>query len=219
MLPHFIKHYRKNFPDCRIVVYDNESTDLTAKIAEEAGCEVISYHTGNKLSDSKYLDIKNNCWKGCGDWVIIADCDEFVDVTDYYIGRETVNGNTVLHVNGYNMVNLYDNMAIGSIKNAVRATSYDKLYCFDARKITDINYGPGAHSASPQGRVKYSEMHYRCRHYKYLNPDYMVKRHAMFAKRLSDENKKAGWGTHYEYTEKQIREEFNQARLKAITIL
>lgn len=63
MLPHFIAHYRRNFPDCRIVVYDNESTDNTRQIAETAGCEVRINATGGKLDDMRYLEIKNNCWK------------------------------------------------------------------------------------------------------------------------------------------------------------
>ena len=64
MLPYFIRHYRKNFPDCRIIVYDNHSTDATVKIAEAADCEVIPYDTGNHLDDMKYLEIKNHCWQG-----------------------------------------------------------------------------------------------------------------------------------------------------------
>ena len=32
MIPHFIAHYRKQFPNCKIVVFDNESTDNTIKV-------------------------------------------------------------------------------------------------------------------------------------------------------------------------------------------
>jgi glycosyltransferase involved in cell wall biosynthesis len=81
MLPFFIKWYRKRFPNCRIVVYDNESTDDTVKIALENNCEVITYCTNNQLSDSKYLEIKNNCWKDATtDWVLVCDVDEMLDI-------------------------------------------------------------------------------------------------------------------------------------------
>ena len=59
MLPFFIKHYRTLFPECHIVVYDNQSTDRTVEIAKESNCEVIQYDTDNKISDRKYLEIKN----------------------------------------------------------------------------------------------------------------------------------------------------------------
>ena len=58
-----IKWYRERFPNCLIIVYDNESTDRSVQIALENNCKVISYSTNNQLSDSKYLEIKNNCWK------------------------------------------------------------------------------------------------------------------------------------------------------------
>jgi len=63
MLPFMIKWYRERFPNCLIIVYDNESTDRSVQIALENNCKVISYSTNNQLSDSKYLEIKNNCWK------------------------------------------------------------------------------------------------------------------------------------------------------------
>ena len=86
VLPYFITWYRNRFPDCRIVVYDNYSTDNTEKIALEHNCEVIKYDTNNQLSDSKYLEIKNNCWKTANtDWVIVCDCDEFLDVNTHTI--------------------------------------------------------------------------------------------------------------------------------------
>jgi hypothetical protein len=58
-----IDHYRSRFPNCHIVVYDNESTDNTVAIAKANNCEVITYCTNNQIQDRKYLEIKNNCWK------------------------------------------------------------------------------------------------------------------------------------------------------------
>ena len=219
ILPHFIAHYRANFPGCKIIVYDNHSTDNTVKIAQEHGCEVILYDTGGKLSDTTYLQIKNEQWKMCEGWVIVCDADEFLNITADELYHEAMNGTTVIKSEGYNMANLWDNMDFESINMGVRSESYDKSYCFDAGKITSINYNAGAHKAEPKGVVRYSEKKYICRHYKYINIDYMVARHKVYGERLSDENLKKDWGTHYLYSPEKIRNEFIMARKQSKRII
>ena len=216
MLPYFIRHYRERFPNCNIVVYDNESTDKTIQIALANECEVVTYSTNNKLSDSTYLDIKNNCWKFQSGWVIVADCDEFLDIWEEDLKDEMA---SIISVEAYNMVNHEDNLDIENIYKGVRSTSYDKAYCFNASKIHKINYGPGAHSCSPTGLVGYSKKVYKAFHYKYINIDFMIARHAIFASRLSQENINRGYGLHYLYDPLQIRSEFLGAREKSIKIL
>ena len=220
MLPHFIRHYRKAFPDCNIVVYDNESTDRTAEIARENNCTVITYKTGGKLDDATYLEIKNNCWKQAPtDWVMVVDCDELCDITEKELRAEERRGTTMIRFNGYNMVNLVNDMNFTAITHGVRSTSYDKPALFNKRQIAGINYCPGAHNAAPNGYVQENIKAYNLYHYKYINPDYMVKRHAVFCSRLSDNNKAKGYGGHYQYSEEQIRAEFEQARKQAKRIL
>lgn len=215
MLPYFIQHYRERFPNCNIVVYDNQSTDSTQQIAIDNECSVVEYNTGGKLSDSAYLNIKNNCWKGQSDWVIVADCDEFLDIWEEELIEEQA---SIISVEAYNMVNDANNLDISSISRGVRSTSYDKAYCFHAGKIREINYGAGAHSCSPTGLVGYSQRKYRAFHYKYINIEYMQTRHAIFAARRSDENIKKGWAEHYAYPPEQIKQEFLDARKKSIKI-
>lgn len=219
-LPFFIQHYRARFPTCRIVVYDNESTDTTADIARAAGCEVITYSTNNTLSDATYLQIKNNCWKNTFGWVLIADVDELCDISTKDLLYEARKGHTILTFEGYNMVNLTDAHANpNKIYTGIRAPSYDKAYCFNAILVKDINYGPGCHHAAPTGTVRYSTRRYHCRHFKYLHPDYMVKRHALFASRLSADNLAKGYGGHYLYTPQQIHAEFAEARQQAKRVI
>ena len=187
MLPVFVQHYRRMFNNCRIVVYDNLSTDNTAQLARQLGCEVHRYDTNGKLDDLTYLTIKNNCWKSAQtDWVAVVDVDELIDVnlrTIIDMGNE---GSSIARFEGYNMVNLADNMNITGINHGVRAADYDKAYLFNRSKITEINYGPGCHWCNPVGEVKYSDKVYRCYHYKYINADYMILMHKAFAQRLSD---------------------------------
>lgn len=218
ILPHFIKHYRTNFPNCRIIVYDNYSTDATVEIAKANGCEVVMYDTGGKLSDAKYLEIKNNAWKGIDGWVIVCDADEFLDIDSNELRWMASNGVTLIEAEGYNMVNMTDELNFEAITNGRRSSSYDKIIAFDANKITDINYNAGCHSANPKGSI-YWLHNIRLRHYKYINIDYMIKRHKAYGERLSDENLKNQWGTHYLYSAEQITKEFNEARKNSIRIL
>lgn len=217
MMPYFIKHYRKMFPDCRIVVYDNESEDRTVEIVNSyPNTEVRTYSTGGKLNDQIYLEIKNNCWKDAEtDWVLVCDVDEHLYIISGHIIYEDSVRVSVIKGKAYNMVGFFEHeedVKINEIDYGVRAESYDKYYLFNRKKIKEIFYGPGCHSASPQGRVKYSSESYILRHYKYIHPDYMVRRHKLFASRLSEINLKRGYGSHYLYSEEKIREEFNQAR-------
>ena len=220
MLPHFIAHYRRNFPGCRIVVYDNESTDDTRRIAEAAGCEVRINATGGKLDDMRYLEIKNNCWKELqqenapsarwGTWAIVCDCDEFLDITASDLHEEETIGTTIITTQGYNMVNV-QSLPFNSITHAVRASSYDKAICFNTLYISDINYNAGCHTANPQGiRVQYSDAStpYRLRHYKYMGVAYMIARFAVNALRMSENNLQKGYGGHYLASESEIRAEF-----------
>jgi glycosyltransferase involved in cell wall biosynthesis len=215
MLPYFVAHYRKRFPKCKIVVYDNESTDKTVEIAESLGCQLLTYKTDNRLNDLVYLEIKNNCWKNELDWVIIADCDELVDISENDLINEKA---TIISFEAYNMVNFRNDLNIEGITNGVRAESYDKAYCFNASKIDEIGYGAGCHWCEPKGLVEYSENIYKAYHYKYINIDYMINRHAIFASRLSDENIKRGYGAHYMYGEQHITQEFQTARKNSIKI-
>jgi hypothetical protein len=219
MLPHFVSHYRSMFENPHIVIYDNVSTDSSVSIAKELGCEVRTFITGNTLSDRTYLQIKNACWKQAQTkWVLVCDMDEFCFVTDYDLSQEERDHVSIIKFKAYNMVNDKDDFNIPEIKKGVRSLSYDKLYCFDRTKIQEINYAYGSHKANPTGQVKYSRTDYNCRHYKYLNLPYMINRHAIFAKRLSDHNRKLGLGGHYLYTAEEITKEFNEARLKAVVI-
>lgn len=205
ILPHFIKWYRDRFKDCKIVFYDNESTDRTQQIALEQGCEVIPYHTGNTLSDSKYLDIKNNVWKDAEtDWVIVCDADEFLEIRP-----EDLNTNqTLFKSKGFNMCNVNGLKEIGNIRNGIEAHQYDKVICFNKKYIKEINYTAGCHGCNPIGDIIYSVKNPRLFHMKFIDEDLLVEKYKLYASRLSEENKRNMWGYHYQEQEQTIRESF-----------
>ena len=121
LLPHTIKHYRKYLPNCSITIYDNESTDNSVELAKSLGCNVISWNSNNIIDDFKYVKIKNNCWNTvtCG-WVIVADMDEFLCVTDQDLLKETNNGVSLLTIKGVNMIGESSKIDLTDIDNSHR---------------------------------------------------------------------------------------------------
>lgn len=219
MLPHFIRHYRKNFPGCRIIVYDNHSTDATVRIAYSAGCEVIPYDTNNQLDDMKYLEIKNHCWQGQKErWALIADCDELCQIDRPSLYYEESMNHTVISFQGYNMVNHENSTNVPEIFKAVKDEMYSKSYLFDTTKIKEINYSPGCHVSKPVGDVLKSKNIYSCYHYKYINADLMVSRYRRNAQRMAAYGRSKGMGSHYWKGESAIRSEFESMQKISVPI-
>jgi glycosyltransferase involved in cell wall biosynthesis len=215
-LQFMIDHYRNQFPNCKIVLYDNESTDNTAKIAADNNCEIIPFRTNNFIDDFKIRDLKNNCWKSATtDWVLVCDVDELLNISEDELKAEESKGVTIIKSEGWNMVNMEDNYDFANIKHGCRVPQYDKGYLFNHSKINEINYSCGCHSCSPRGTVKYSNSLYKLYHYKCLNPDYHVQRFHWTAKRLSLVNKKNGMGTYWLASDNDIRAGFNSGREQA----
>lgn len=217
MLPFFVRHYRSNFPDCKIVVFDNHSTDNTRAIAHLMGCHVIAYDTNNQLSDLKYLEIKNHCWQFTdrNHWVIIADVDELCQITQAELEAEWMNGATLIRFAGYNMVNMHNNGDVANITHGIADENYSKSYCFNRHYIKEINYTPGCHTCKPVGEIKYSARVYPCYHYKYIQADYMVNRYSRNLARMSEINKRHGMGSQYAQPAARIRREFSAAQQTA----
>jgi hypothetical protein len=205
MIEFFINHYRNIFPNCNIVIYDNYSTDNTVSIAKDLGCEINYYDSNNNLSDSKFLEIKNNCWRDSKtDWVIVCDCDELIQINEEDLINESKNGTTLFKFKGFNIMNTEDDLDLESLSYGFADTMYDKVILFNKSKISNINYNPGCHLAYPTGDVSYSKSIYNLLHYKYLGVKYTVDRYKIFAERLSDENLRYGWSTHYLTKENKI---------------
>lgn len=224
MIEFFINHYRKNFPNCKIVIYDNESTDNTIEIAKKYGCEIITYSTNNTLSDQKYLEIKNNCWKTSEtDWNIICDCDELIEVTSEDLINEENLGTNCFKFEGFSMMNNTDEINISKMKYGFKDVGYGKNYLFNKKYINDINYAPGAHTSNPTltnpNKLKYSDKIYRALHYKYLSPQYTIDRNSLFNKRLSEENKRKGWGIQYSFSDEKTIKYYEDMKINLIKII
>jgi hypothetical protein len=215
LMQFMIDHYRSRFPNCHIVVYDNKSTDKTVEIAKANNCEIISYDSGGTLNDRLHMDIKNSCWKNAKtDWVLVSDLDEFLDINEENLKNEEIAGTTIIKSEGWQMVNMEDNLDVRNMKHGYRnnETAYDKCMLFNKKFISAINYRPGAHSCSPVGKIKYGSI-YKMYHYKFINVDLEIAKCKLTAARLSDENRAAGWGLQRCLrSEDEIRADFNGRR-------
>lgn len=212
ILPKFISHYRERFPNCKIVIYDNESTDSSMEIAKENDCEVRTYSTNNKINDLKYLEIKNNCWKDSEtDWNFVGDIDEFCQISLNDLEIENENNTSHIQFTNYDMINLSDNpedIKIDELEFGFRNQNNDKILIFNKKFIKKINYSPGCHVAKPIGKLKKQIKRYDLFHYKYIGQNYLIERYKNFSSRLSSDNQKYGWGFHYKTNEEKIKKLF-----------
>lgn len=219
LIQFMIDHYRERFPGCRIVVYDNISTDDTVKIALANDCEVIPYDTNGQIQDSRYIKIKNNCWKDAKtDWVLICDLDELLDISEAELKTEENLGTSMVRCEVYDMINMEDNLDIHSMKYGVKSPIPSKFFLFNKKFISEINYEPGCHECNPIGAIHYSRKIYKAYHYASINEDLTIEKFRLYKKRLSPENLKNGWGTQYLMTPEEIRDEYTQERSKAIKV-
>jgi len=228
--PYFINHYSE-FVDA-FYIYDNMSTDMTATLlARYEKVTVIPYDTGNTLNDSVNLEIKNTAWKrsrGKADFVIVCDMDELLYHRDMRSALHLLakDGYTVATPHGYNMVSrslpeFNGNQGItGLIRTGIDARQdYSKSILFSP-ELEDINFTPGGHKCSPKGRVKlFASDHLKLLHYKYVDRDHVMAKMQIYKNRLSDINRKHGWGHHYEQPVEQVLLQFDRRILEAKTVI
>jgi len=219
LMQFMIDHYRSRFPGCRIVVYDNSSTDKTVEIAKANNCEVRTYDSGGTLNDGLHMRIKNSCWKDATtDWVVVCDLDEMLDILPDELKHEESLGTTVIKAEGWTYVNLGDDLDVSKFTHGIRDGGYDKNVLFNKKHIREINYGVGCHGCNPIGNVKFGSKQYVMYHYRDIHPDIAVQHAKTTASRLSADNRRYGWGIQCTRTEKEIRDDFERLRKVAIEV-
>jgi glycosyltransferase involved in cell wall biosynthesis len=192
LLPHAIKHYKQYFPSCKITIYDNESTDNSVELAKSHGCNIVCWSSGDKIDDYKYKEIKNNCWKSIeSGWIIMADMDEFLCITEADLMEEMKRGVTILRTTGKDMVGETTTLDLSDIDLQTIVKYVDNNYmsknlCFLREKITEMNYDMGAHFCEPQGIVEYSQNFYVIKHMSNLGLKFIINKMIQRYKRSHD---------------------------------
>jgi len=227
LMPFFLQHYFFKVGATHITIYDNHSTDGTERVIDEFRAlyperkvSIIKYDSDGQIRDDLYIQIKNTCWKDCGaDWVVVCDMDEFLyfdkrthialkELTDKKLhivrckGYEMV-GDAVPQFEGYECKTLPELCPFGTLRN-----NHDKCLLFKG-DLPYINYGYGAHSAYTQADTYNSEGDIKMLHFKFLSAEYLIHTYRKRAVRLSEFNKQHGFGFHYNYSDEQIINEYN----------
>lgn len=220
----FVIQYWKRFAR-HVYVFDNGSDDGSLELlAQYPDWITVRHFESNGFNDIVNKEIKNNCWKGSdADWVVVCDMDECLYAKDMLseIGK--------LGKEGFNVISPqwcdvwgekfpeYDedklcHEVIGGI-SPVKKDYLHKFILFKPNDVKEINYGVGAHSCQPIGEnIKITSLKEDLWliHLKNLSVDYRIERFKACAKRLSDTNKKYGFGFHYNMKAEETRKEFEE---------
>lgn len=207
-LPFFLQHY--NFVD-RIFVYDNMSTDDTARIAaSDRRCSLIRVDTGGTFNEQQLMDMKNQAWKYFSpdaDWVFVVDTDEFIFHKNIigYLSYCSKRGATRLTATGYSMYSPGNPtpglQLVSQVQRGVPFPVFDKSIAFDPKAFEEMNFHPGQHWCEPVGNdVELKEPELKLLHMTYVgNVNYRWSRISSYNRRLSQVNRDNGWGEHYSW--------------------
>jgi len=136
--------------------------------------------------------------------MFIADADEILQPPTEF-------DCTIFKTKGFNIYS-HDvpKESYSEIMTGIEDDNYSKSVIFSPKHITEINYSYGAHSCDPKGIVVYSKEPLTLFHYRNIGGPYnLIKRHAMYRKRMGYLNKSLGLGSHYNYSdERRVKEWF-----------
>lgn len=224
MLPHTLKHYKTNFPNAIITLFDNHSTDRSVEIAKEAGCNIAYFASSEQQDEQKMIWVRSHMWKKHvekASWVIMCDMDEWLNATEADLEKEKEKGSTILMTQGVNMVGEsqvadYSDIDLFEIKKGFYDDNMSKRICFYYPMVS-MEYWYGAHKCFPQGYIMYSETTYLMKHYDFLGPEYLVSKHRRRWER-NHLSRISGMNQHYFNERDKTLEVYQQALARAVTL-
>ena len=228
MLPYFFRHYDRVAD--RYFIFDNGSADRSVEILKAHPKVVLGRFevTGDSFVQAA-ADHYNECWKrsrGQADWVIICNVDEHIYHPDLrgYLRDCKSDGVTLIIPEGYNMVSdtfpETEGPLCEAVRRGMRDSLWDKPEIFDPGKIEEINFAPGRHQASPVGEVVTPVGGTpKLLHYKYLGPDYVLRRHAELGTGLRALDIKKGWGIQYAWRDRKTLKKYKRIKENSVQVL
>lgn len=215
-----IEYYNSRFPNIKITILDNYSTDLSVEIAKTYGANIIKWGHPDIVVPYKNINDNphNTFWKNEPNdtWIITCDCDELLDINLEQLKEEDKLGTTIIKTNGYEVVGESQKEDLSDInyyelnRGILNPTYFSKNILFKNGEIKEINYEVGQHKCNPKGNVIFSNNIYMIYHMKWLGLKYFVKRMLLYKKRFKN---------HYQYNSvDEIIEHFNNVISKANNI-
>lgn len=219
LLPYTINHYKKNLPNCKITIIDNMSNDSSKIIAKNHGCNIIKLFSGGQMNNKLKNYYANNIWKRVKKgWVIVADMDEWLCVSEKDLMEEEKRGTTILKVKGINMIgdsktsDLSD-INLNDILLGVDNDHESKSMCFRVPKIKEMKFNHGQHECDPIGNIFYSKRTYINKHMEYLGLNWILNKRK---NRLDRRNKNhKNFSTHYLKDKDEVVKEYKLSLKKS----
>jgi len=218
VLPFAVDYWRR-FAS-HVTVFDNGSTDGSIEFMQQHSdlITVDRFETDNQINDQLLLDMKNDAWKqskGRADLVVMCDMDEMLIPIADELQRMMDEGCTVCIPRWFTMMSdevpTHEN---GKYLHQIRPYAFQspgKAILFDPNKIDSMRYEPGAHQCQPEGYVKWFEGGIYCLHTDHnFSLENKIERYKQMHARMSDINKRKGWGIHYGFKEEQLRSWWQQ---------
>jgi hypothetical protein len=230
MLPFFFQHYEP-WVD-RFVVFDDQSDDGTAQtLAAHPKVDLRPMPPKGSSFVLMTRELWNGIWKesrGRADWVVITNVDEYFhhpEGAGRYLERMTVEGVTIIHPRGYEMVGERFPRAGTSIVEMLSKGApmfgRDKRQIFAPSAVDEINFGPGRHESTPSGTVvEPRTAESMLLHYKYVDPHaYLIPRQKLLGQRLLEGDRRHGFGGQYFLSAEKILSSFGWLQMHATDVV
>jgi len=222
-----IDHYKRNLPHAKIIILDNDSTDLSRMIAINNHCDIFPFNTDETQNEIFMLQLRNNIWKSVErGWVIICDMDEWLDITYDQLRYEDSIGSNILTTRGYNIVGTSNRVDLSdidlhSLRRGEYSTNFSKRVCFRRPDISEIRFTIGCHDCDPLPNeniaIKFSENVYTLRHLLFPGLPYFIEKYDRRYHR-NHESRKVGFNIHYTTDRETCIRTYNEALSNAVDI-
>ena len=217
----------------RIFVYDNMSTDASRDICKQYNnVTVIPFDTKGFVNDKAFLKIKNNAWKAARNharYVGVIDTDEIIYYKEgldvlldlaFDAGASIVKQSIAYTVYSSKTTEPADDFSLTPTNTSLLCgPSGGKISLFSPA-LRDVNYRPGAHQWKPKGKSLSEYEGGIWFHFSHIfGAKIIAQRYADRIARLSSENIRHQWGTHYSLKYDDIVEQMQFGRVKLVDIL
>jgi hypothetical protein len=228
ILPFFFRHYDRFVR--HYVALDDGSTDGSLDILSgHARVEIGKMPRAgpDEAHSTIALPLAETIWRERSkdaDWVIMCDVDEHLYHSDLlaYLAWCKDEGTTIIPALGYQM--LSDTLPKNGLlcEQVIRGApfkSMSKLNVFSPRDVERLNYAPGRHSAAPTGNIVAPDRDELMNlHYKYLDFERVMRRHAACATRLTGRDVERKAGHRWLFTRDELRADWQEFDARAVDI-